>query len=934
MKNIFNSILPITGILILNLFSSYLCGSQSLDPSIRYGKLKNGFTYYIKPTENSSEKMNMNLIVEAGLNRQKINESEFAHILEHLSFSSGKHISFQKSAKLLDEIGIELGDLNAHVWGDYTGYIAEIDGNNDKAVNVVLTFFKDIMGDLQLTDKDFDMERIAVINESNLSKMDLAGLGFSLENELTGRGSVYPEDYRKHMNAITAQDIRNFYKDWYQPDLMALVVTGNVRDVDKLEDQIHQMFSQNDAGNKNNSKNPLRDYLEKGPQFLKSHIANVNKISENIPVNLNLYYRQEEWGDEDLKSKMVRKLFLNLLEKRYRRQLHSYNSFYSVRTEFLKPPYVMKVDIVANAGLNKEIIIETQRTLNQVKLYGFTSEEFQEGKTELLKTLNQKDTLKPSYWKEEIIRHFVEGEELPPNKIKVLSSIVSELDREGFNEKIKKFLKDQPDDITLAAYTGDPALGYSEGKIRNWFKEANGQNPKPYEAPSTPRYLLSPQKIKTLKNTYVDEKPIGIPGARKFIFKNGVSVILKPSKKEFRNSENKIGIQGYSPIGINCLPQEDYFSALNAPSILLNTGAGALNKFELKRYLDTKDFKGYIQAFTKDNQSGFRGSVSSKNIETALQLIYLYFTEPKFSQEAFEDWKTNTISNNYYEDHTYEEFLTKVKDVLPDKSFVPKGKEFINGLKFTKLPRVKESYERLFNNPGNFTFIFEGDFDQDELLLLCERYLGNLPQVQVIDKEKSCPENSDSTFCAKPTSRIFVSSYDLKAPLVKLVYVKNIHREDFDWKEEIKVEFLRRIMTELLHRKLRSQSEKGGVYSVMARRNLVGNPNYHQIFIDFSCMPEDMDRLIKESKQVVQSLKDSVIDNVFFENIKEGMKARYGQNESELSKMLDYVKNNEPWIKAVEKGSYIDSLTKKDIQNIAREYLKEGPFEFKMVSRE
>lgn len=96
---------------------------------------------------------------------------------------------------------------------------------------------------------------------------------------------------------------------------------------------------------------------------------------------------------------------------------------------------------------------------------------------------------------------------------------------------------------------------------------------------------------------------------------------------------------GFSKKGASIFPKEDYFSAINAPLIIRNAGVGEIDKYALSRYLKGTSFNKGIFPYVHYNETGIRGNVMLKDLESFLQLVYLYFTNPRKDSNAFENWK-------------------------------------------------------------------------------------------------------------------------------------------------------------------------------------------------------------------------------------------------------------------------------------------------------
>ncbi|APS37442.1 M16 family metallopeptidase [Salegentibacter sp. T436] len=925
--------------LLLSTSNAQILSSDTLvDTSITYGKLENGLSYYIKPIENGSSEIHLRLIVKAGLRQEVSGEYQFAHLLEHLGFVAGKNISFKKSGKLLDEAGILLEQFNGITKLDNTDYYVNTSSKNSKAIDLTLSFYKDIIWNLEITEKNIGLERLTILDEANGNDYNLGQLSHYLQREVTGWGQPVPSDFITHIKTFKPEAIIDFYKKWYHPELMALVVVGDIPNAAKLELKIQKQFSK--KSNSDLSIDPESNksiYLQRDPQFIRKSIKrNANETQSNT-VRTSLYFRQQHQrgltDQRQLKDEIIKNLFVELLNRRFQQKLSDYNTFHTIRSSFLNPPFALKLDIVTENGLNKEILQQPITELNNIEKYGFSPEEFEERKNDLLLSLKNTDTLQVHYWKNEIVKHFVYGNALPSSKISRQIEFLKKLTRARFHSKIQDIIKRQPEDISIAAYSGDLFLKHSEKTIRRWLSHADTSHAKPFAVYKKSKVLIDSAEIASLNKSAVKELDIKIPGAKKYQLKNGLSIILKPLKKS-ENSKyisSTVRFHGYTLRGINCYPKKDLFSAFNATAILENTGIGTLDKFELRNYLEKNKFKGYVSPYIESNQSGIKGSVSIENLETALQLVYLYFNQPHFNKVAFEDWKTKTKFLSAYKNLTHENFLSAIRKELPYVEFVPQGSELVQGIDQTDLERAEKIYGELFKNANDFTFLVTGDFKENEILDLFRKYFGNLPLKN--ENIKKCYPNSDkTTIPTEAKSNIFYTRTPLELPLVRIIYPKKIKSMGVNWKERIKIELLRRSLSELLYKSLRFESEKGGTYQIIAGMNFADRRNYHETFIHFSAYPKDVGRLTENAKKVVDELKTTSIESSFLEKLKNVYFQEEETYGNTLNKMYEYENYDRHWLELDKKKEYVQSIDPEDIQQTASEYLNVEPLVFKMVS--
>ena len=919
--------------------------SIPLDPTIRYGKLNNGLSYYIKSTSDRSSQIDMRFVVRVGSAMEETSESEFAHIMEHLAFTAGKHISRGKSSELFDRIGMGFSQLNGHCYDYFTDYKMVVSAKNREAINTALLFFHDIIWGLQLNEELIDMERIAVLNEIYDQNWDAPVLLNFMEREIQGASVIQPKNYRDHLKTFDPDSLIKFYKKWYRPDLMSLVIIGDIENMGELEHGLKAKFSNNITDRlKIPAKDKHREYMQQAQKFIKRPYETALTDSKSGNAIFSLYKRLKKRSNnnsvEGLRENLIQTLFIDMLNGRFNEKQSAYNVSFKTRSKIIGPAIALKLHIAVKGGPEKEALKKVMETLRVIEIYGFSQEEFEKAKQDLLVSITNEDTTTIHYWKNEIIDHFVYGTPLPQNKQMLLGKILKDLTSADFNDAIRTYVEDQPDDIVVLAPSGHTALSISEKEIREWLLEVDRTPLHPYTPPQVPKELMDTSALDKL--TEISSKKINskIPGTIGYVLNNGVKVILKsyPQPSSVTpNKKNTISFHGYTYKGAYHFPEEDYYSAINSSAIVKNVGLGRLDKFQLSNYLDHINFKGHVDPYVGNTETGIRGYVNHKDLETAMQLVYLYFKAPNISNSdiAFKDWKKTQVEyfKNYVPDINYEDFENTIREVLPDNEFLPRGSKALKGIERTNLYRAIEIYNQLFSNAGEYTFMLAGDFVEDEVLKLCRRYLGNLKAIEG-KKLKTEVEPSLRSMKLGCISRTVSLTQPLETEMIHLIHVTKTD-ELLDWKETIKIDVLRRIMSELLMRKLRFESEKGGVYAAGAGANYVKSHYYNEISIRLSCLPKDTVRMIEESKQVVDTLLMSPVDETLLENMINGMLHYTKEVDSysgTLNKMHDYDRYGLSWVDGSQKKKYIKSLTPKDIWKIANKYLKKDPLVFKMTS--
>lgn len=914
----------------------------ALDPGIRHGILANGLTYYIKPTAKGSSKIDIRLLVKAGSSILDSDQYQIQHVMEHVAFKAGKHMTMAKAHNL----GFKLGEINGNTSYNFVQYHFKSTYTKKKR-DIAFQLFHDIIWDLEFKEEYIDSERSVIINElAHRGRFSASSILNSLESSMTGRTPEEPKDIVKYIKTFPYEPLIRYYKDWYLPDIMAIVVVGDIEDLDEMESEIKTKFSgDKPVINPRSTSIDYSDYRNLPPQFIRQEHPYLLKDSKKRTVYFRLYLRQKEKqkesGLEALRNEQQRQLLVDILKTRFREQQEVYNTTFNILPKFMYPSSLgIQLNITIDGGSEKAVLFKTMQVLRQLQTDSITESEFKIAKENSLLSLSKVDTTKVSYWKNNIIDYFVHEEALPPNKIGLLKEIITGLTLEEFNGFVKEYIKTDTDDIDIIALAplGHRMLSYSEKTIRDWIAKAIKMPVVPYRKPNTPDELMDPTTVNKLKENTIQKKTPPLLGTTEYLLGNGVRVVLNSfNSTSIQNPEqrHRLSFHGFTTKGIGCYPRANYFSAMNSTEIVRNSGIGKLDKFELERYFAHTGFNGWVSPYIDYEEAGLKGSVSLEDLEIALQLVYLYFTAPNKNSLAFEDWRMNAILSHNLSRINADVFRTRVRSILGDSTFLPAGTKALEGVSKTDLDRSLAIYREIYGNAEYFTFIFTGDFPENKVLSLCQKYLGNLP-VGKAQKNCNIPITSKKYSLPKPRAVTMSAPEYMQEVKVRLGYISEISVKELDWKKEAKLKLLQSLMNFLIMQEMRYNSAKEGrSYDITVGCNQ-NSGLFTEVFVKFSCSPKDVDQLITEAKQFIISFKKSTVDEELLERYKK-MEVLYLEREKSSRKHLsdkiyDYYRYGRPWHGIEEDQEYIKSLSPVDIKNTAQKLLKVKPFEFKMIS--
>ena len=214
------------------------------DTAIRKGVLDNGLTYYVRKSDANAKHVNFNLLAKGGSVIEEDNELGIAHFVEHLVFKGTKHFPGHGVQDFFRRNGIPFGhDSNANTGFTYVRYVLNsIDASNEQLLDSCLLLMRDFAGNATIADADVESERSVIVEEWRTRKADV--------NEQIISNGIYNNSVYSKRNPIGNLDIirnctpslvRNFYKKWYQPQNLAIVVVGDICP-DKMVEKIRSMF--------------------------------------------------------------------------------------------------------------------------------------------------------------------------------------------------------------------------------------------------------------------------------------------------------------------------------------------------------------------------------------------------------------------------------------------------------------------------------------------------------------------------------------------------------------------------------------------------------------------------------------------------------------------------------------------------------------------
>lgn len=819
-----------------------------LDPAVKQGKLANGFTYYIRHNEEPKGRASFYLVNKAGSILEDDDQRGLAHFLEHMNFNGTKHFPKNKLVDYLQKAGVSFGaDLNAYTFFDETVYKLPIPSEDPAMVKSAVQIMRDWAQEATLDPAEIEKERGIILEEERLTKgakdrMMRRYLPMLFNNSrYADRLPIGLDEILKNFNRAT---IKRFHQDWYRPDLQALIVVGDI-DVKATEQMVKKHFAdlKNPAGERERPDYTIS--LTGKNQFLVVTDPEVSATS----MQVFLKHRSPSLRTEaDYLESIKRNLFLQMLgSRRYAELTRKTNAGFSNAATGMQSLQggleALVFEVTAKEGQLKSAFAQTWEVLEKVKRFGFTQTELDRAKEQYLsnmeRSLKEKDKTSSVSLVEEYQRNFLIGEASPGIEWEHQFSLnqINHITLADIKTVAEQYISDTNRDILVLAPEKAKATLPDSATVTAWINNLHKADLAVYQDVVEDLALMP---VKPTPGKVISKSQEPAIGATRLVLSNGLTVILKPTN--FKNDEIKF--RGFSAGGSSVL-EDDEFDAISGVDRLIESfGLGRLDPVQLTKALNGKQVG--VNTFISTRSQGVNGVTSNEDLETALQMVYLRFTQPRKDSALYTSVINNSMESirNRYADpnNAFNDTMAYTMSNYHYRSSPPT----LIKLSMITLDRSYDLYRQRFADASGFTFVFTGNFDADAIVPLLEQYLGSLPSLN--RKEK--PRDLGTHIPAGQLLKIVRGGTEDKA-LVRLVF-----SGDYIYSPTNNTRM--NALSQILQIKLleRMREAEGEVYSpaVQFMYNKLPRNRYAYV-VAFGCAPRNIDHLVTIVKEEMEKLR-------------------------------------------------------------------------------
>ncbi|MFN3851345.1 MAG: M16 family metallopeptidase [Spirosomataceae bacterium] len=829
--------------------------SQTLpmDPQVKIGKLSNGLTYYIRKNTEPKNRAQLRLAIKAGSILETDEQQGLAHFMEHMSFNGTKNFPKNELVSYLQKTGLKFGaDLNAYTSFDETVYQLPVPTDTMAVFEKYFLVLSDWAYQATLDPTEIDKERGVVLEESRGRKGASARM---LEKTLPVmlKGSQYanrlPIGKDDILQNFKPAVLEQFYKDWYRPDLQAVVAVGDF-DVNVVEGLIKKYFEKIPA-----SSNPKPRTKFDVPLLGGTDVAIVTDKEQPYPI-VQIMYKQPERKEitgNDRRTQIAINLFNSMLQQRIQELQQKADPPFQFGASnyggFLGNIDAFNVFTVAKGTdierATKAVLDENAR----VQKFGFTATEFDRAKkqymTGLEKNVKEKDKLDSESFTDELVNCFLN--EVPMTDVEFDFNFAKQhlegIKIEEVNALASKFITPENRVVLVQAPESMKDKLPTEAQIKEWLNSA-GKDVTAYKDETVSAPLLSSLPAGT---KVVAEKKIAEIGVTEFTFANGARAIIKPT--DFKNDE--IQIRGASYGGTNLYGDADADNASLASTVVGVSGIADFNAIQLRKYMTGKIAR--VNASVGATSENIFGSSSVKDFETALQLVYAQFTKPRKDEDAVKGFMNNQkdLLGNL------------IKNPTPEKVFGDSVSAILSSYHPRRMPMTVERFEKInpdralaiykerFADASDFIFTFVGNINPETAKPLLEKYIGGLPSI----KRKETFKDLKIYPPKGKVSKTIYKGTENKASVT--LYLGGALEYNKDNSQQISA------LGEILQLKLidRLREEESGVYSPRCSASASKVPaQRYSLQVNFGCSPENVEKLINATLDELNKIRQNGAD--------------------------------------------------------------------------
>ncbi|MBC8089362.1 MAG: insulinase family protein [Phycisphaerae bacterium] len=887
------------------------------DPAVRVGKLPNGLTYYIRQNAKPEKRVELRLVVNAGSVLEDNDQRGLAHFLEHMAFNGTKNFPKTEVVKYLESIGVRFGaDLNANTSFDETIYILPVPTDSAGILEKSFQFLSDVATNITFDSLQVVGERGVVLEEWR-GRLGAGERILDKQLPVFLAGSRYadrlPIGLPTIIEAANPAPLRRFWSTWYRPDLMSVVVVGDLPP-DRMQALVTKYFS----GVVKRAA-PRARVASVVPNVDSTRIS-ILKDKELTNTQLSVRWQQAASVNKtvaDYRTSTVERLMDAMLNMRLSEIAQRPDAPFLVagaaRGNFVRPLDIYLISATPKEGMSMQALQVMLAEAERVRQHGFLQSELDRARTNTLRgyerAFDERGKTESAAFVEEYIAHFLSGESFPgiAYETDLVRKHLPLVTLEEVNRLARAERGPANRTVAITSPDKDGLAVPTEADVKKVLSSLATATVAAYTE-NIAEGALVPNAPAAGK--VVTERVIADVGLTEWVLSNKVRVFVKPT--DYKADE--ILMRAWSPGGISQLPDADVLRAQQAADAMGRGGLGNYSLVDFRKKMTGK--AANVAPFIAELSEGLNGSASPKDLETMMQLIWLRLQAPRADTSAFQamiQQYTAALANKDLNPQSV--FSDTVSVTLAQGS--PRIKPLdVARLQELNLNRMEEIYRDRLSDATDLTFLFVGTIDLAMLKPLVEQWIGALPASGRKEVGKDVGPKMLTGSVDKTVKKGIAPQSN------SLVLMMG----NAPWTRE--QSYIASSLGELLEMRLleRLREAMGGTYGVSVSASLTRVPRQEwQTAIQFGSAPDRAEALYKAVLQEMDSLKRVPPTAAEVERVREQQRRELEvarkQNSYWMSALSTKIEFGDDPSSVLQAEQLIAALTPAQLMEAAKKYL-------------
>ena len=859
-----------------------LSQQMPVDPEVLVGALPNGLRYYVRPNGRPARQAELRLVVKTGSVLEDDNQRGLAHFVEHMQFEGSRHFPGKGIEEFVGSLGLSIGaDANAATSFDDTQYTLRVPTDVPGVLDRALTVLEDWAGGATFDPAGIESQRPIVLAEwrMNLGADERTG---DKVRRVQLEGSRYadrpPIGTPEVIERAQREQLLRFYRDWYRPDLMAVIVVGDV-DRNAVSAMIRQHFS----SLTNPEPERPRPVFDVPEHAAPRYAVFTDRETTSTAVRIsNLRPARNQGSVGGYRQIMLDQLFAAILGDRLDEVGSSANPpflgagadrglFPAPRT---RDEAVLQA-LVSNDGVTRgldALVTELQRVIR----FGVTSSELERAKQANMagseRVVAESPDRESASRADEYTRNFLQSEALPTiwQELAFHRRFIPEITLAEMNALAADWFPDENRLIVVSAPDAAGVVLPDEAQLAAVVSAASNKRLEPYVDAGAGQTLMEvpPTPGRIVKTT---DRSGGIT---EWALSNGATVVLKPTPLK----ADQILFRAVAPGGTSLASDEDFIAARAADDVVAAGGVGTLSGVMLDKLLAGKAVA--VRPFIDEVRQGMAGGSTPQDVETMFQLIYLRFTQPRADPTAFAALKSQALG------------VLANQMASPDVVFSQAVESTLSGNSPRRQPETPETvarwnlerslafYKSRFADASNFTFVFVGSFTAEQLRPLIETYIASLPATRAHDTWRDLGIAPPRGVIEKTVRKGIAPKSE-----VAIVFSGPFQYDDANL---LALQTMNLLLQSRLNDAIRQ--ELGGTYNISVTSNTARYPRpEYRVRIDWTCDPARVDSLVRRVFTEIDYLRTTLLSPELVARVREVLLRDVEQNSQENGYFLNQI---------------------------------------------